>query len=158
MKQVEVRKLVENFIDQYRKPFNLEVVCEMIGKTGKQVGPLLKMMESKGRIKKIEDGIYLLRGKDISHTSMYGNRMWRYNAETGDNILKILKSNKIGNIRKLAQIMGVSRQYAYLYLEALASIGAVVWDGEKYGVTGTGDLTRLGCRIDKGILGRMRHG
>lgn len=153
-------KLVENFVAQYRKPFSIDILCEMIGKTRKQVRPVVTRLMFKDRIMEIEAGIFVaVRHERLDMGRMNGNMHWRYNCEVGERVLEILESQSISNVRGLAKVMGVSRQYAYLYLEALASIGLVGYEDGCYVRVKRQDDTpiiKLGSMIDKGILGRLR--
>jgi len=158
-KGLSTSKLVENFVDQYRKPFSLDILCEMISRTRKQVRPVITRMMFKDRIMEIEPGIYVaVRRERIILSRMNGNMLWNYNAEVGNQVMGILKSHKISNVRALAKLMGVSRQYAYLYLEALASIGAVGWNDGRYVSQKVDSEKVLGSQVEKGILGRLRWG
>lgn len=169
--EASTTKLVENFVEQYRKPFSIDILCEMIGRTRKQVRPVVTRMMFKDRIMEIEPGIYVtVRRERLNLSRMNGNMLWSYNAEVGERVLGILESQRISNVRALAKVMGVSRQYAYLYLEALASIGLVGWEEGCYvRVNSTRDVSnpedkrqddastiKLGGHVEKGILGRLR--
>jgi DNA-binding FadR family transcriptional regulator len=153
-------KLVENFVAQYRKPFSIDILCEMIGKTRKQVRPVVTRLMFNDRIMEIEAGIFVaVRQERLNLSRMNGNMLWSYNASVGERVLEILESQSISNVRGLAKVMGVSRQYAYLYLEALASIGLVGYEDGCYVRVKRQDDTpiiKLGSMIDKGILGRLR--
>lgn len=153
-------KLVENFVAQYRKPFSIDILCEMIGKTRKQVRPVVTRLMFKDRIMEIEAGIFVaVRHERLDMGRMNGNMHWRYNCEVGERVLEILENQSISTVRGLAKAMGVSRQYAYLYLEALASIGLVGYEDGCYvrvkRLDGAPTLLH-GSNIEKGILGRLK--
>ena len=153
-------KLVENFVAQYRKPFSIDILCEMIGKTRKQVRPVVTRLMFNDRIMEIEAGIFVaVRQERLNLSRMNGNMLWRYKASVGERVLEILESQSISNVRGLAKVMGVSRQYAYLYLEALASIGLVGYEDGCYvrvkRLDGAPTLLH-GSNIEKGILGRLK--
>jgi len=153
-----ISKLVENFVTQYRKPFSLQIICEMIGKSPKQVHPVITRLLFKGNIRLVEPGIYLARREEmVNNSTLSGCMNFRFNVATGRQILDILDRSRITNVRDLGKAMKVSRQYAYLYLAALASIGAVGFADGRYVNTNEGDIMNLGCRIEKGILGRLRN-
>lgn len=152
-----ISKLVENFVTQYRKPFSLDVICQMIGKSRKQVHPVLTRLLFKGRITSIEPGIYVTRrDEQVNNSTLNSCMNFRFNVATGKSVLDILDRSRITNVRDLGKAMKVSRQYAYLYLVALASIGAVDFVDGCYVDTKQGDIMSLGCKIDRGILGRLR--
>jgi len=179
--RVSTTKLVENFVEQYRKPFSIDILCKMIGRTRKQVRPVVTRLMFRGRIMEVEAGIYVTARPDrVNLSRMNGNMLWSYNGEVGERVLSILDSQSISNVRGLAKVMGVSRQYAYLYLEALASIGLVGYEEGCYvrvnstrdvsnpkgklqddastlvATASAGTIAKLGSVIEKGILGRLR--
>ena len=149
-------RIVMNFMDQYRKPFDMDVIAGMTGLSKREVRPIVTRATRAGRVKEIEPGIYIR----IHHERVFNSapRMpggWRYNVAVGQATLELLARREICSVRALGAAMDKSRQYAYIYLEALASLGAVKWDGVRYVVTGEGNALELGCQVEKGILGRM---
>lgn len=148
--------LVTNFLDQYRKPFDMETAAGMTGLSKKVVRPIVTRAKHKGQVKEIEPGIYIRTHHErISNSATSMPCGWKYSVAVGTAILELLERKEIKSVRTLGTALGKSRQYAYIYLEGLASLGAVQWDGSRYLPTGKGSVLMIGCQIEKGILGRM---
>lgn len=156
--RLQSRELVANFVRQYRKPFSVEILSNLTQLTPAACVGALKELAAAGEAREIEAGIWTGLGQyNVGHSNTAGGMRWTYKSDGGKRILELLRGGRYGAIREIGKALGVSRQYAYLYLEALASIGAVSWEGGRYMATGKGDLTLLGCVIEKGILGRLRR-
>jgi response regulator of citrate/malate metabolism len=147
------KRLLDNFIAGYKKPFNAEIMAEMTGLSRSICEKYLRLAEELGEVKKIEKGIWLVKQNDIVVT--IGN--WKYSRRAAEAVLEVIRAGDGKSIRKIAMKLGFSRQYVYKYLEALASIGAVAWDGSRYISTGQGDMLKLGTKIEKGILSRIKR-
>lgn len=149
--------LVENFVAMYRKPFSVGIICEMVGLDAAEVAVELERLKGERKVKEVEPGLWqALWVHNVNHSNSFNGYKWTYKGAHARKILDLLDAKEYTSARKLAVAMGVSRQFTYLYMEALASIGAVDWDGEKYVSTGRGDLLRLGLEVEKGILGRLK--
>jgi len=79
---------------------------------------------------------------------------WRYTRESAELVMSALPER---SMRRIGRKISRSRQWVFRYMEALASLGAVSWDGKSYVKTGTGDLNRLGVDVEKGILSRLKR-
>ena len=71
-------------------------------------------------------------------------------------LLKVIASQKIRSIRHLASIYGRSRQWIYLYLEAMASVKVIGIDKSGYCVLDPQKIPMVGSIVIKGILGELR--
>ena len=60
------------------------------------------------------------------------------------------------SIREIAQAIGKSRQWVYIYLEALASLEVVDLRGFIYVVISRQNVPKIGRKVQKGILGQLR--
>lgn len=69
-------------------------------------------------------------------------------------ISEISKAKHTG-IRSIAKVVGKSRQWVYVYLEALASIGVIDRVDGCYEVTSIDKLLTIGVNLNKGILRTM---
>lgn len=144
------RGLVDNFLQQWRKPFGVVTICEMAGVSKILAGRVVKEWIDAGNAKEIEPGIYVVC--DRSALSIASEK-WMYSL---DNALLLLSVLPARSIREAGRKVSRSRQWAFKYLEALVSIGAVIWNGKAYVGVDKADLGRLGRKIEKGILGRVR--
>ena len=71
-------------------------------------------------------------------------------------LLEVIASRKIRSIRQLASIYGRSRQWVYLYLEAMASVKVIGIDKSGYCVLDPQKIPMVGSIVIKGILGELR--
>ncbi len=72
-------------------------------------------------------------------------------------LLDILEHGSYKSIREIAQVIGKSRQWVYIYLEALASIEVVDLRGFIYVVISRQNVPKIGRKVQKGILGQLRN-
>lgn len=151
--QMESKRLCDNFMASWRKPFSALVLAEMTGVSELMAEKYLLEAEELGEAKAVGDGVYLVRRNDIVLTTSD----WKYSRSCADALIMVLRAGSGRSIRAIAKEMGFSRQYVYRYLEALASLGAVRWDGTQYVATGLGNLAMLGAGVEKGILSRMKR-
>ncbi|MCB5252733.1 MAG: hypothetical protein LHW51_07125, partial [Candidatus Cloacimonetes bacterium] len=56
----------------------------------------------------------------------------------------------------IAQVIGKSRQWVYIYLEALASIEVIDLRQLIYVVISRQNVPKIGRKVQKGILGQLR--
>lgn len=145
------RQIADNFVAVCRIPFGEKTFEEMTGLTGG--GKYIREWLKAGKIREIEAGIYIVCGcfgKSITSVE----RDWRYTVEGAWLVLDALPES---SLRKIGAAIGRSRQWVCRYLEALASIGAVGYDGSSYVTVMGADVSRIGCEIEKGILRRMKR-
>ncbi len=71
-------------------------------------------------------------------------------------MLDQIEKGKYTSIRAIAKDFGRSRQWVFVYMEALASIGCIGMEGKQYKVISRDRLREIGKQIEPGILGRMR--
>ena len=152
-----VSELVRNFVGQYRRPFSLEQMSELLMISKRKLHPIVLRLVEKGEIREASKGIYLAGQRPLTHgTAHYRQRTWIYRVESGKRILDLLEMQPQKTVREVAALMAVSRQYVYVYLEALASIGAVTYRDKHWITTGRGELSALGCKVERGVLSRLR--
>lgn len=150
---VSVSGKVLNFIQQHKGPFSIESVAALCDLSAKQVRPVIIRMSHKGTITKLDRGLYL----NCNHSIRCGSSGdWGFTSEMIGKILGVIEGETITSARGLGSAIGYSRQYAFKYLEMLASSGCVGWDGEKYVVISK-DISRMG-QVDKGIIKRIKGG
>ncbi|MDD4439008.1 MAG: hypothetical protein PHS04_13395, partial [Tissierellia bacterium] len=68
----------------------------------------------------------------------------------------ILEQGRYKSIREIAEAIGKSRQWVYIYLEALASLEVVDLRGFIYVVISRQNVPKIGRKVQKGILGLLR--
>lgn len=147
-------ELIENFVRQYRKPFDIIMISEMTGTDREMARAQICELVKAGRVIEMEPGIYRSTAQNqISHSL----GMWQYSVEVAQQMMQKLRSKRYKNVRALGADMGVSRTYVQKYLEALASLGAVSWNGFYYVAKKNADLSRIGCDLERGALSRIRR-
>ncbi len=147
--------LIQNFVNQWRKPFSVEVCSAMTGVSKSKVKRELKRYIQEGRVKEPETGIYIVN-HNITHSGDANGNKWNYNTDSGLEILKSIDGKGLKGVRDVATTIQKSRQYAFLYMEALASIDCLGLNTNGYFVKSYDGLSRLGTVVKKGILSEMR--
>ncbi|MFA6631509.1 MAG: hypothetical protein WCU90_04350, partial [Kiritimatiellia bacterium] len=83
-------------------------------------------------------------------------RGWTFSLADTHRLLDILDQGRYKSIRDIAQTIGKSRQWVYIYLEALASIEVIDLRGYIYVVISRQNVPKIGRKVQKGILGQLR--
>lgn len=150
------RELTRNFATQYRKPFGVDTVRSYTGQSESEIRVAIRDLIREDAIAEISPGIYL-RKREIANSSIPAkNNTFCYRAEYARELMGLIGTGRLKSIREVATAWGYSRQFAYLYLEALLSIGVIDVIDRGYVLTGKTDLVALGIRIDKGIIGKRK--
>jgi len=151
------REIFANFVSQYRKPFDAEAVTTSTGIPGDRADQLIREFVTHERIKCLCEG---------------DNPIWvranRYNIrlnpphglpthpEKAAYLLSFLERGRYQSVRQLAGVVGKSRQWVYLYLEAMMSVGVVGVENGFYTVGDKSRLNLVGTRIEKGVINREK--
>lgn len=150
--------LVRRFMLQFRRPFNQKLVCEMTDAPLDIVNEVMRTMLAEGNIKCIcqDQEIYVYAHRyDFKLVNTHSQKLDFSKMECG-RLLKVIASQKIRSIRHLASIYGRSRQWIYLYLEAMASVKVIGIDQSGYCVLEPQKIPMVGSIVIKGILGELR--
>jgi len=151
-------ELVSNFISQYNRPFSVASAASLVGLTADVVAPIMAELVQKKQVKRIsesEGGIYVRANRyDTSQCSTITG--WTFNVTSAYQLMDIIESGNYYGIRPLAKAIGKSRQWVYIYLEALASLGAVDLRNYKYVVINRDKAPYIGTKVQKGILHQLR--
>lgn len=152
------KNIIRNFVNQYRKPFNIETIAELTGIETKTVGQSIRTLLNNNDVKCIstQDKLYVCSNRYQSHVGFNQKGKWNYSTQVAEEILNLLDSRQYRSIREIANAYGKSRQLVFVYLEALASIGMVGIDCSGYKVLSKEGILKLGTFIQPGILGKMR--
>jgi DNA-binding IclR family transcriptional regulator len=152
------RAIVCNCATQYRKPFTARTIMQLTGIPEARVQPILTELERNDRIKRIsrEEDIYVRMYRYGPAPTAIGPTPWPLNLEKANHLLDVLEKQAYTSVREIGAAMGYSRQWVYVYLEALASLGMVVVENDCYVVKSRAKLPFLGSVVRKGILGQMK--
>jgi hypothetical protein len=158
------KDLLLNFVRQYKKPFSVESAANMTGLAISEIEANLAILLQEKMIKRISEteAIYVRcqRYNPIVGYSQKGD--WRFDPQAAGALLDLLEKQSYNSIRVIAKDFGRSRQWVFVYLEALASLGIVGVKGRicNYYVITRDNLNQLGSIIKPCILGDLRspHG
>jgi len=153
------KELILNFISQYDRPFNAELTANLTGVSIDAIEMLLSELLQSQAIKQIEDSppIYVRANRYQARIGYQHYKGWTFSLTDAHRLLDILEQGKFKSIREIAQEIGKSRQWVYIYLEALASIEVVDLRGFVYVVISRQNVPKIGRKVQKGILGQLRR-
>ena len=152
------KELILNFINQYDRPFNAEVMAQMTSVSIDVIESLLPELIQSQAIKQIEDGppIYVRANRYQARIGYQHYKGWTFSIADAHQLLDTLETGRYKSIRDIAQPIGKSRQWVYIYLEALASIEVVDLRGFIYVVISRQNVPKIGRKVQKGILGQLK--
>ena len=155
---MSILELVENFIDHYNKPFSAETLAVMIQKKPDEIVPILDSLLADKRIRLISQTelIYARANRYQAQIGYQHYKGWTFSLADAHKLLDILEQGRYKSIRDIAQVIGKSRQWVYIYLEALASIEVVDLRQYIYIVISRQNVPKIGRKVQKGILGQLR--
>ncbi len=153
------KELILNFISQYNRPFNPELTAELTYVSRDTIEKLLPELIQSQAIKQIEDSppIYVRTNRYQARIGYQHYRGWTFSLADAHRLLDVLEQGSYKSIREIAQAIGKSRQWVYIYLEALASIEVVDLRGFIYVVNSRQNVPKIGRKVQKGILGQLRN-
>lgn len=152
------KELILNFVNQYDRPFNAELIAELTNVSIGATEELLPKLLQSQAIKQIEDSppIYVRANRFQARIGYQHYKGWTFSIADAHRLLDILEQGRYKSIREIAQDIGKSRQWVYIYLEALASIEVVDLRQHIYVVISRQNVTKIGRKVQKGILGQLR--
>ena len=144
-------ELIQNFVRYYRKPFSTETVASFTAVQVEEVKPVLTELAGNGMIKELCEGIYV-KANRYNPNLCYGLKgTWKFDQQAAKQLLHLIENGNYTSIRSITADFHRSRQWVYVYLEALASVEVIGFD-TKYYVKSRAKLKNLGKVIKKGIL------
>jgi len=148
------RELVLNFVNQYNKPFDAELIANMTGLDIDDVEPVMVEMIKDKTIKLISDRepIYARSNRFNTTLDKQLRAHWNFDPKAALALLNLIESRSFTSIRSIAKAFGRSRQWVFVYLEALASAGVIGVNQYGYCVLTKKDVGKVGIRIKRGIL------
>ena len=151
--------LIDRFVDRFVSYFNLDLICECTGVDRDVVQERLNQLIMGNvirRVSKYEDIYVTNRGRYATKVSTIHCGNWSFDLKACQDICFLLELSQIKSIRQLAAKMQRSRQWAYLYLEALISVDAVGIRKSGYYTKDIGKAFRVGSVIKKGVIMQKR--
>jgi hypothetical protein len=152
------KELILNFINQYDRPFNAEVIAGLTNVRRDVIETQLPELIQIQAIKQIEDNppIYVRANRYQARIGYQHYKGWTFSIADAHKLLDILEQGRYKSIREIAQSIGKSRQWVYIYLEALASIEVIDLRSFIYVVISRQNVPKIGRKVQKGILGQLR--
>ena len=152
------KELILNFINQYDRLFNAELIANLTRVSREAIEKLLPELLQSQAIKQIEDDppIYVRANRYQARIGYQHYKGWTFSIAYTHMLLDILEQGRYKSIREIAQAIGKSRQWVYIYLEALASIEVVDLRQYIYIVISRQNVPKIGRKVQKGILGQLR--
>ncbi len=153
------KELVLNFISQYDRLFNAELISKLTSVSIEATEMLLPELLQSQAIKQIEDNppIYVRANRFQARIGYQHYKGWTFSITDAHRLLEILEQGRFKSIRDIAEAIGKSRQWVYIYLEALASIEVVDLRKHIYVVISRQNVPKIGRKVQKGILGQLRN-
>lgn len=151
------KELVANFVNQYRKPFDANLIAEMTGLGVNDVKPIISDLVADGTIKRISDReeIYARSNRFITKSANQMRPNWYFDPQAALALLNLIEQGSYTSIRGIAADFGRSRQWVFVYLEALASMGVIGLNEHGYCVLTKKDVNKVGIKIKPGILRQL---
>lgn len=148
------RELVLNFVNQYNKPFDAELIANMTGLDIEEVEPVMVEMIKDKTIKLISDRepIYARSNRFSTNLDKQLRAHWNFDPKAALALLNLIEKRSFTSIRSIAEAFGRSRQWVFVYLEALASAGVIGVNQYGYCVLTKKDVGNIGIKIKRGIL------
>jgi len=152
------KELILNFVSQYDRPFNAELMAQMTNIDSDAIEHILPELIQSQAIKQIEDSppIYVRANRYQARIGYQHYKGWSFSIADAHQLLDTLENGRYKSIRDIAQAVSKSRQWVYIYLEALASIEVVDLRCFIYVVISRQNVPKIGRKVQKGILGQLR--
>ncbi|MFB3844392.1 MAG: hypothetical protein ACE14O_01410 [Candidatus Cloacimonadaceae bacterium] len=152
-------ELLLNFVNQYNKPFDANILAKFTSIDITTITEQLSNLLENQTIKQIEDNppIYVKANRFKARIGYQHYKGWTFSLADAHKLLDILEQGRYKSIREIAQAIGKSRQWVYIYLEALASIEVVDLRNFTYIVISRKNVTKIGRKVQKDILQMLRQ-
>ncbi len=151
-------ELFLNFVNQYGKPFDANTIAKFTNIDLTIITEQLPTLIENQIIKQIDDNppIYVKTNRFQARIGYQHYKGWTFSLADAHRLLDILEQGRYKSIRDIAQVIGKSRQWVYIYLEALASIEVVDLRNFTYVVISRKNVPKIGRKVKKGILLYLR--
>jgi hypothetical protein len=145
--------LIRNCVLQIRRPFDAAMIARLTSVEQDVIENVLRDLSQAGQIKCIscDESIYVRANRYTRPTSP-DDLPWAVYSEKAIPLLDLIEKQSFSNGRKMAQALGMSHQWVYVYLQALVSTGVVRKSRSRYTVINRENLRRLGLEYRRGVL------
>jgi len=148
------QELILNFVNQYVKPFDTNTIAKFTNLSSTTISEQIPNLIENQIIKQIEDNppIFVKANRFQARIGYQHYKGWTFSLADAHRLLDILEQGRFKSIREIAQAIGKSRQWVYIYLEALASIEVVDLRQFVYVVISRKNVPMIGRKVQKGVL------
>jgi len=148
------RELVLNFVNQYNKPFDVPLIANMTGLEIEEIEPIItELLKDKSiKLASNREPIYARSNRFNTNVDKQMRPNWHFDPKAALALLNLIEKRSFTSIRSIAEAFGRSRQWVFVYLEALASAGVIGVNQYGYCVLTKKDVGKVGIRIKRGIL------
>lgn len=150
---------ISNLISSYNQPFTPKMLAGMLEGDIKEVEYLLGDLAKADKVRCISpsNSLYVRANRYTQGMAPDPRCKWKYDIKTAMQLLDMIESKSYRSIRELAKDFGRSRQFVFVYLEALASISVIGMNPQGYYIKTRLGIEQLGRYIQPGILGTLRQ-
>lgn len=148
------RELVLNFVNQYNKPFDVPLIANMTGLEIEEIEPIItELLKDKSiKLASNREPIYARSNRFNTNVDKQMRPNWHFDPKAALALLNLIEKRSFTSIRSIAEAFGRSRQWVFVYLEALASAGVIGVNQYGYCVLTKKDVGNIGIKIKRGIL------
>lgn len=154
--------LVRNFVSQYRRPFSAETIASYTCLSTEHLKPIIDRLIADQQIKVVSidpEQIYVKANRYMGiYEKTHDHNRWNFDPDKAMILINEISRAKHTGIRSIAKNIGKSRQWVYVYLEAMASIGAIEKVNGYYNLISIDRAWAIGTSIKKGILNTKQTG
>ena len=152
------KDLAQNFVSQFNKPFDLGTISSLIGRSPRSVKPVLAELLTAKQIRLVdpEQGIYVRDNRYLTSVCYHQKGNWQFKPEAAAALLDHIEKGSYTSVRGVAKDFPRSRQWVFVYMEALASMGILDYE-ECYVVRTRDNLKEIGKVVKKGALNDLGY-
>lgn len=149
---------ISNLISNYNQPFTPGMLASMLERDLETVETILNSLVIAGKVLCIspKNSLYVRANRYTIGMALDPRCKWKYDIPTAIKILDFIEIKSYRSIRELAKDFGRSRQFVFVYLEALASISIIGVNPHGYYIKTRLGIEQLGRHIQPGILGVLK--
>lgn len=150
---------VSNLISKYNQPFTPRMLAGMLDSDIQEVEHLLGDLAKSDKVRCISpsNSLYVRANRYTQGMAPDPRCKWNYNIQTAMKLLDMIESKSYRSVRELTKDYGRSRQFVFVYLEALASISVIGMNPHGYYIKTRLGIEQLGRYIQPGILGVLKR-
>jgi hypothetical protein len=149
---------VSNLISKYNQPFTPNMLAGMLDSDIQEVEHLLGDLAKADKVRCISpsNSLYVRANRYTQGMALDPRCKWRYEIQTALKLLDMIEGKSYRSVRELTKDFGRSRQFVFVYLEALASISIIGMNPHGYYIKTRLGIDQLGRYIHPGILGVLK--